>query len=1048
MCESYHPGQDVGKRLLPHVVSFLGEAFPNDIFVIHHTDGGSDYSRGWSEIKFMQLAKAVDWTAWWLHNRIGSSDSCETIAFIGCNDVRYSIFTLAAQKAGYATLLPSPRNGLDAHKHLVKETQCKHFFFGEEQRLRINVLKDGLEHVQFCEIPSLNDMLHGESKMYPFDKTFEQVSHEPVVIIHSSGTTGLPKLVPLSNGYLSVQDRQSCLPPSKDGRWAIYSHPDPSERIFSMTPMFHLMAYWQFQESIFHRVPVVLAPEVPLTADILNDIHLVAKPTLTSFPPSMLEDLSGTPEGIKAVSQFRTLMFGGAPLSTDVGQKISQVTGLCTIYGTSEIGVPPILKPQAREDWNYLEFHSEYGIEFEPTDGDHYEAVIRRRPGNLAAVFYSFPDVEEYRTQDLFTKHPSREGLWLYRGRNDDVIVLNNGEKFNPILVEKCIEEHSAVNRAVVIGQGRFQSLLLLQPEWGNWHYLSTEEFVEDVWPVVERANSLVANHGRVMKTHIVVGSRTTPFQTTPKGNIKRKNVEQDYFSEIESAYSRIKYDIGVRLSERPDYDEVESMVFKAVSQLLTVSNVSASSDLYSTGLDSLQNLQLVRRLQSAVRPFGRDKESRITPAALYSVPTVAKISTYVLDIIENSGTNRVDPNDRDIKDIGTTIQDLVEKYIKDIPKRSLSLPDRLGRRTVLITGSTGYLGSYVLHHLIQDVTITHIYCLNRSGDAFSKACQSFVEKSLDFSRSAQAKVTFWQSSFGEKQLGLSDEQYDTLRGAVDVVIHNAWKVDFNHQLESFEDTHIRGIRNFVDFAIQSPKLPHLVFISSQSTVGRWADHHGPSIPEQPHANPDVAARTGYGLSKYTAERILHTVSERTGLPTTIIRIGQIGGPLAGTGAWSVQDWVPTVIRTSKTMRQVPLSLSYIPIDWIPVDCLARIVSEIVETRLSSELEIPCDVFHLVNPRKTSWRSLLPAIHRQFAARAVSFEAWVESLRSIEITDDSVTEMPALKLLDFLQNMAAQQDYKPPPLETVRAQMASRTMRELPPVDEALLELYLRQWKL
>jgi len=95
--------------------------------------------------------------------------------------------------------------------------------------------------------------------------------------------------------------------------------------------------------------------------------------------------------------------------------------------------------------------------------------------------------------------------------------------------------------------------------------------------------------------------------------------------------------------------------------------------------------------------------------------------------------------------------------------------------------------------------------------------------------------------------------------------------------------------------------------------------HHGPSIPELPLDNPDVAARTGYGLSKFTAERILHSVSERTGLPATIVRIGQIGGPLSGTGAWNLQDWVPTVIKTSKAMAEVPLSLSYIPIDWIPV---------------------------------------------------------------------------------------------------------------------------------
>jgi len=685
--------------------------------------------------------------------------------------------------------------------------------------------------------------------------------------------------------------------------------------------MYHLMAFWQFQESIFHGVPTVLAPETPLTAEILNNIHTVAKPTVTSFPPSMLEDLSRTPEGINAVSQFQTLMFGGAPLSPDVGQRISQVTRLCTIYGTSEIGVPPIVRPQEREDWNYLEFHPEYGIVFEPVDNDHYEAVIRRRPGNLAAVFYSFPELEEYRTQDLFTKHPTRDDLWLYHGRHDDVIVLNNGEKFNPILIEKSIEEHPAVYRALVIGQGRFQSLLLVQPNWARWHYNSNEGLIEEIWPAVEQGNCLVASHGRVMRTHIVICSKDIPFQTTPKGNIKRKQVEKDYASEIESTYSRATFDTdtSIGLSEGADYADIEKLVLDIVSELMPSSNVSPSTDLYATGLDSLQNLRLVRRLQAAVRPFGPEKEGQVTPGALYSAPTVAKISTFILGAIRNTGTNGINPDEHSEEDIGTSIQDLVQKYIENIPKESLVLPERPERRTVVLTGSTGYLGSYLLNTLVQDAAITHIYCLNRSADAFSKASQSFSEKALDFSASVQSKVTFWQASFGEAKFGLSGEQYNTLKATTDIVIHNAWKVDFNHKLRSFEDTHIRGMRQFVDFALGSHKLPHLIFISSQSTVGRWMYHHGPSIPELPLDNPDVAARTGYGLSKFTAERILHSVSERTGLPATIVRIGQIGGPLSGTGAWNLQDWVPTVIKTSKAMAEVPLSLSYIPIDWIPV---------------------------------------------------------------------------------------------------------------------------------
>ena len=40
------------------------------------------------------------------------------------------------------------------------------------------------------EIPSLDDLIHGPSKHYPYQEVFENVKRVPVLVLHSSGSTG------------------------------------------------------------------------------------------------------------------------------------------------------------------------------------------------------------------------------------------------------------------------------------------------------------------------------------------------------------------------------------------------------------------------------------------------------------------------------------------------------------------------------------------------------------------------------------------------------------------------------------------------------------------------------------------------------------------------------------------------------------------------------------------------------------------------------------------------------------------------------------------
>lgn len=94
------------------------------------------------------------------------------------------------------------------------------------------------------------------------------------------------------------------------------------------------------------------------------------------------------------------------------------------------------------------------------------------------------------------------------------------------------------------------------------------------------------------------------------------------------------------------------------------------------------------------------------------------------------------------------------------------------------------------------------------------------------------------------------------MRSSVDIIIHNAWRLDFNISLFAFE-SHIRSTRNLVDFALSSGKLSHprLLFMSSIETARCWDKGLG-DVPESLVLGPSAAAGSGYGSGKYIAEQV------------------------------------------------------------------------------------------------------------------------------------------------------------------------------------------------
>lgn len=88
----------------------------------------------------------------------------------------------------------------------------------------------------------------------------------------------------------------------------------------------------------------------------------------------------------------------------------------------------------------------------------------------------------------------------------------------------------------------------------------------------------------------------------------------------------------------------------------------------------------------------------------------------------------------------------------------------------VILTGSTGSLGSYLLDTLMTQARVSKIYCLNRSADARSKQAKSNQARGLLTDWSLK-NVEFVHADLSLPLFGLDESIYSQMLQSVNYII-------------------------------------------------------------------------------------------------------------------------------------------------------------------------------------------------------------------------------------------------------------------------------------
>lgn len=1013
----------------------------------------SDLSTGWKHISYQQFAFAVDGFARYVEMTHGLGGHGAVAAFMGLNDERHAVAVIGLMKAGYTVMLPSPRNSQEHQSSLFNATSSTCLFYGAGMERQVEIVKSAKPDTLTYAIPSFDDLVQQGGRLGLFESRCSIGQDEHILVIHTSGSTGVPKPIFLTNGFLSLLDPANAVPPPEGRQGAYQSFAASHGKFFSTLPLHHVFGTIVMIRSICAADNLVFpSADRPPNATAIAQILREAQPKAGAFAPSLLEEVCTTDDGLDVVAKLQHIFFGGGPLAHDTGDKLCKLTHLQSIIGSTEAGFLHGLVLKDPLDWQYFEWAPGSGIVMEPAEDGQSDLVVKKSGDRRGkGIFYTFPNLEEWRTNDLFSPHPEKPGLWTYKGRRDDVIVLSNGEKFNPVGFEKALESHALVRGAVVVGQARFQTALIIEPVWENLpDKMDHVGLVDELWPAIERINNMNPGQGRVWKSMILITKRDKPFSRAAKGSIIRKRTIKEYEKEIDTLYGdESAGDKLGKASPDADLDQTKTLLRAAIENtgLPFPQSARDDADFFNFGVDSLQVVALSKALTAA---YSETKHDQILPQVIYQNPTIDSLAEFLCCDSDDTSADSTVTSREDI------MSDMVEKYTKNLQPSSQSLKSSdPHNRTIILTGSTGSLGNYILQDLIASPDVSKIYCMNRSAGAGDRNRGSFEDRGVipDF-----AKVTFLQTDFAKDHFGLPLETYDKLLCSADTFIHNAWAVDFNKTIASFEDTHIAGTRRVIDFAVESRYRAHIVFISSIAGVGNWSPTVSATgddqVPEQIIEDHSVSLPQGYGESKHVAECILVSAARLAGVPSTVIRCGQLAGPSDAGSIWNRHEWVPSLLISSRDLGMLPQKLGNQNIvDWVPMDTAARAVYEAtmvrsIETDGGNSL---VRAYHVVNSAVVQWPDLVPGILQALQERAekpvrsVTFEAWLQALQSCPMTNQEMEKKPAIKLLDFYEGLNSQGGSLPR-LATDDTEKASEALRSLGAISPDLIRSWIRMW--
>lgn len=302
---------NIKHRVLIDLIHEIATNDPDRAFT--YTPSSSDPQDGWKPVTHLQLANAVDHLAHDISKTVTktSDDEVPTVAYIGPSDFRYTVILLASVKAGCKVLFISPRNTPAVQLSLFDATKCRYLYTTDSFR---SIMQPCLDQrtMEVSMIGSIDYLLSVTPKPFPYSRSIEQARWDPLVVLHTSGSTGVPKPVFLKQGIMYAFEEFLHLPKFHGSPYPFNEWAERANKIFLGMPMYHAAGTYLPLSFIYIGLSTVMPlPNQPLNVDTAMEYLNRSGADGALLPPSVIDGLAASEEGMEALAKLKLLITGG-----------------------------------------------------------------------------------------------------------------------------------------------------------------------------------------------------------------------------------------------------------------------------------------------------------------------------------------------------------------------------------------------------------------------------------------------------------------------------------------------------------------------------------------------------------------------------------------------------------------------------------------------------------------------------------------------------------------------------------------------------------------
>ncbi|KAL6870171.1 putative NRPS-like protein biosynthetic cluster [Amphichorda felina] len=797
----------------------------------------------------------------------------------------------------------------------------------------------------------------------PSDDDLERLAF----VSYSSGTTGHPK-------GIANPHRAPVL--SYEARFAL-SDLQPGDRVAC-----NVFFVWEILRPLLRGATVFAIPDcASYDPEALADLLARKRITDTLMTPTLLTTvLSRHPDLGAKLPDLRTLWLNGEVVTTDLCRRAFSAlpnTRIFNVYSaceTHEVAVGEISKfvdynahvcpvgPPIDPDYVYI--LDEAGNRVAPgvsgelyVGGDLLARGYLNLPETTAKAFQVDPFTKKknarmYKTGDLARLLPS--GLLEITGRVAGMIKTR-GYTVQPAAVQKAIVEHLAVRDCAVIAHGEGinrQLVAYVVPDKDEVRG-RTVLMIDDSGysPLARRALSDHLAHYMIpplwveldsLPTHGVSGKidlKGLPPPPSPKSPVTNGKQEHNTTIKMETIIKIWAAALNIpttAITPKHDFFDLggHSLILAALA------NRFSQAFGFPVPLGPLAGTPTLEGHLEAIKA-ARDGH---TAAVQADLPAVLRADCVLPEEIQSNGA----------------------------PFRKLRDAD-----TVLLTGSTGYLGAFLLKSLLE-TTSAHIICMVRFTEPHQDcrpAGMARIRKNLIdlgiWDDSMLERIEIVAGNLARKRLGLSPESFDQLAERVHVVVHAAATVNLVYPYAALRNANVRGTREILRLASRAGATVHHVSTNGvlPASVEGWDEDTMLGIDDVPHRLLD-----GYGQTKWVAEQLVREAGQR-GIPVRVYRPGTISGH-STTGATNAWDLLNALLVESLHLGTAPRIDGWFA-EMTPVDFVSRGITTLCDHPGNGQL-----VYHLGDPNPINAGALFDALGELgYATERVSWDNWVQMWR-------------------------------------------------------------------